>query len=201
MKKGDGSADMDDVERVDTVPPPPGEDDAYNAPTRVHSAPPEDLLDAMKEATRLGVPLKPQSLPARTTTPSTSDADPLSKRAKELQDKLLQSKAEKKTEPLEIKPADAKKKADAPAKVFDLDADDVKAIADSDGAVRTASDNKSDAPPSLAKSEDKDKDKDKIKKKPGLGSRRFEMSLSTLVALGFGFVALVVLVAMLLLRP
>lgn len=35
-------------ERVDTVPPPEGEDDAYNAPTRVGKLP-DELLDAMKD--------------------------------------------------------------------------------------------------------------------------------------------------------
>jgi hypothetical protein len=65
-----------EADRIDTVPPPPGEDDAYSAPTKLHSMPPDDLLEAMKEATRKGVPLKPQSLPVRGNgPPSASGSD------------------------------------------------------------------------------------------------------------------------------
>jgi hypothetical protein len=76
-KKGDDPQDME-PDRVDTVPPPDGEDDAYSAPTRMHSTPPEDLLEAMKEAARKGVPLKPQTLPSRSTAPSGPDLGPKS---------------------------------------------------------------------------------------------------------------------------
>lgn len=45
-KKDDGEGS---IYRVDTVPPPPGEDDAYSAPTRVGEMPPE-VLEAMRAA-------------------------------------------------------------------------------------------------------------------------------------------------------
>jgi hypothetical protein len=71
-EKGDDNRDMDDVQRVDTVPPPPGEDDAYSAPTRLHSAPPEAVLSAMKEATKFNRPLKPVTIPKPEEGPNSS---------------------------------------------------------------------------------------------------------------------------------
>lgn len=55
-------ANEDEVYRVDTVPPPEGEDDAYNAPTKVGviEAP---VLESMKQASLTGNPLKPPTLP------------------------------------------------------------------------------------------------------------------------------------------
>ncbi len=59
----------DQVFKVDTVPPPDGEGDAYNAPTRVGAGPPVDVLDAMKKAATSGNPLKPQAIPAAASIP------------------------------------------------------------------------------------------------------------------------------------
>lgn len=54
--------EKDELYRVDTVPPPAGENDAYNAPTKVGPMP-LSVLDAMKKATMTGTPLKPVALP------------------------------------------------------------------------------------------------------------------------------------------
>jgi hypothetical protein len=53
----------DELHRVDTVPPPDGEGDAYSAPTRVGAGPPVQVLAALREAAASGRPLKPQDLP------------------------------------------------------------------------------------------------------------------------------------------
>ena len=66
----------EEIYRVDTVPPPDGEGDAYNAATRVGAAPPEAVLHAMKEASRSGNPLKPQALPKGLSVPPSPEAAP-----------------------------------------------------------------------------------------------------------------------------
>jgi hypothetical protein len=68
-------ADDDDegIHRVDTVPPPDGEGDAYNAPTRVGAGPPEAVLESLRQAAATGLPLKPPSLPR---TAAAQDAAP-----------------------------------------------------------------------------------------------------------------------------
>ena len=43
------------INSVDTVPPPPGEDDAYNAPTKVGAMPPE-LLAVLRESAQKSTP-------------------------------------------------------------------------------------------------------------------------------------------------
>lgn len=53
----------DELHRVDTVPPPDGEGDAYSAPTRVGAGPPVQVLAALREAAASGRPLKPVELP------------------------------------------------------------------------------------------------------------------------------------------
>jgi hypothetical protein len=69
--------DTDGIFRVDTVPPPPGEGDAYNAPTRVGEMP-ESVLEAMKKAAEQGTALKPMSLPKSSQRPaSTPDVEEL----------------------------------------------------------------------------------------------------------------------------
>lgn len=52
---------------VDTVPPPPGEDDAYNAPTKVGDVHPA-VLEAMKKA-GVNFPAKPEA-PAKAEAPA-----------------------------------------------------------------------------------------------------------------------------------
>ncbi|MBX3187574.1 MAG: hypothetical protein KF819_11190 [Labilithrix sp.] len=56
--------EKDELYRVDTVPPPAGEGDAYSAPTKVGPMP-QSVLDAMKKAAMTGAPLKPVSLPSQ----------------------------------------------------------------------------------------------------------------------------------------
>lgn len=65
-------SDEEQIYKVDTVPPPPGEGDAYNAPTRVGAMPPPQVLEAMREAAATGKPLKPQSLPVASVPPAAS---------------------------------------------------------------------------------------------------------------------------------
>ncbi len=60
--------DENDVYRVETVPPPPGEHDAYSAPTKI-GAMPVGVLDAMKQAALSGAPLKPMALPNQAPKP------------------------------------------------------------------------------------------------------------------------------------
>ena len=47
------------IHQIDTVPPPPGEDDAYSAPTRVGAMPPE-VLEALRNA---GINMDKKSAP------------------------------------------------------------------------------------------------------------------------------------------
>ncbi len=58
------SDDGKDDSKLDTVPPPPGEDDAYNAPTRVGPLDPA-VLEAMMASLR-----KPEEAPAATEAPA-----------------------------------------------------------------------------------------------------------------------------------
>ena len=58
---------MSDEDRVDTVPPPAGEDDAYSAPTRMGAGPPPDVLAEMQNAAQGGRAMKPLELPARSS--------------------------------------------------------------------------------------------------------------------------------------
>jgi hypothetical protein len=66
------SDDESDLHRVDTVPPPEG-DDAYNAPTRVGVGPDASVLDAMRVAAATGRPLKPPTIPAPKESPVTPE--------------------------------------------------------------------------------------------------------------------------------
>lgn len=61
--------DENDVYRVETVPPPPGEADAYSAPTKI-GAMPAAVLDDMKKAALSGAPLKPTALPNQGPKPA-----------------------------------------------------------------------------------------------------------------------------------
>jgi hypothetical protein len=59
----------DEVDKIDTVPPPAGEDDAYSAPTRLGAAPPPEILAEMHRAAQTGRPMKPMDLPQSSTPP------------------------------------------------------------------------------------------------------------------------------------
>ena len=66
----------EELHRVDTVPPPDGEGDAYNAPTRVGAGPPVQVLAELREAAAAGRQLKPQSLPRPTSVAPPASAAP-----------------------------------------------------------------------------------------------------------------------------
>jgi hypothetical protein len=63
---------QEEYDKVDTVPPPAGEEDAYSAPTRLGAAPPPEILAEMHRAAQTGRPMKPIELP-RNSTPPRSD--------------------------------------------------------------------------------------------------------------------------------
>lgn len=64
------------IYKVDTVPPPGDEGDAYNAPTRVGAMPPMQVLEAMREAAATSSPMKPVTLPhgSRSVAPAAEPA-------------------------------------------------------------------------------------------------------------------------------
>jgi hypothetical protein len=71
----DSEKEDDEALRIDTVPPPPGEDDAYNAPTRVGTMPPE-VLAAMKDARPPSQPPTKAAPPAESPGPPSLSSRP-----------------------------------------------------------------------------------------------------------------------------
>lgn len=87
MPEHDEKEEHNTVHKVDTVPPPPGEDDAYNAPTRIGPMAEVAVQEMMRQAraaeeTAAQSARPPVSRPPR--APSTKPPPPSPRRAEEL---------------------------------------------------------------------------------------------------------------------